>query len=188
MNMFQLTKDYKVIPNPEVLLLSPFKVIYDRDKSKDKTIATEEIAYIWFFIDYKSDFRVILDDDERTAEILKTLTNLSKNWKPDKVILEAIKFYQKMNYSIKLQLLDNCISGINKLSTYIKDINFDDVDMNPKTGEIKPKHDIKKFVDTMKQIPDILEALDKTMEAVKSEKDAESDLRGGRKKGMYVDE
>ena len=186
--MFQLTKDYRVIPNPEVLLLSPFKIIYDRDKTKDKDIATEEISYIWFFTDYKSDFRVILDDDERTTEIIKSLTKLPKNWKPDTKIQEAIDFYKKMNYSIKLQLLDNCTSGINKLSTYIRDINFDDYEQNEKTGEIKPKHDIKKFVDTMKQIPDVLEALDKTIEAVKSERDNGTEFRGGRKKGMYADE
>ena len=69
----------------------------------------------------------------------------------------------------------------------MRSINFNEVEINEKTGEIKPKHDIKKFADTIKQIPAIVEALNTLEESVKKEQQAEKGLRGGRQKGLYVD-
>jgi len=85
-----------------------------------------------------------------------------------------------------LGLLQDARSGIKKLSKYLKDINFDEVIVSDK-GDVKPKHDIKKYADTIRQIPSILQALDDLEEAVKKERDVQKGLRGGREKPMYAD-
>jgi hypothetical protein len=43
-DMIKLFKldDYEVTVEPEALLLKPFKTIWDRDKSKDKSLAKQE--------------------------------------------------------------------------------------------------------------------------------------------------
>jgi hypothetical protein len=86
-----------------------------------------------------------------------------------------------------LNLLEDAIAGISKLSTYLRDISFDETEVNEKTGEVKPKHDIKKYADTIKQIPAIVNALNELRETVRKEQEIEKGLRGNRKKGMYMD-
>jgi len=185
MQLFQL-KNYKLEIQPEAYSLTPFKKIWDRDKSKDKDVALKELAYVFFMCDFKSDFSNILDEIERSIEVIK-YTDLNKSWKPDKIVLDAVEFYRERNRSVALQLLEDARNGISKLSTYIRDINFNEVEINEKTGDIKPKHDIKKYADTIKQVPAILAALKELEDEVKKEMDAGNTLRAGRKKGMYVD-
>lgn len=178
-------KDYKLQIQPEAYAINYFKVIWDRDKTKDKSIAVKELAYIYYMTDYASDFLSIMDENDRDVQVKKACS-LDSKWKPDKVILDAINFYNERQQTIKLGLLQDARSGIKKLSKYLKDINFDEVIVGDK-GDVKPKHDIKKYADTIRQIPSILQALDDLEEAVKKERDVQKGLRGGREKPMYAD-
>jgi hypothetical protein len=187
MNLFQLNSQHNVEINPEAYTLLPFKAIWDRDKSKEKLRANQELAYIYFIADYKSDFSDILDDTEKEVEVIKNCITIDK-WKPDKLVNDAIDFYKKRSSTIALTMLEDAKGGIGKLSAYLRNINFNEVEINAKTGDVSPKHDIKKYADTVRQIPAILAALKELEETVKKEIDAGNSLRGNRKKGMYVDE
>ena len=184
MNLFEL-KNYNLQIQPEAYALTPFKKIWERDKSKDKKRAIAELSYIYFLVDWASDFSNILDKDERKIEVIKACVPI-KDWKPDKLVQDAEKFYNERQQTIKLNLLQDARMGINKLSHYLRDINFGKVEINKKTGGVKPKHDAKKYADTIKQIPSIVEALDSLEEAVRKEKEVQKGLRGGREKGMYA--
>lgn len=184
MNLFELN-NYKLQIQPEAYALLPFKKLWDRDKTKDKKVAMEELAYIYFLVDYTSDFSSILEEEERKKEVIKSCISIQK-WAPDKVVCEAIEFYKSRQDTIALRMLGDSKFGIEKLSAYIRNINFDELSVNPKTGEAIPKHDIKKFVDTIKQIPSVLAALNELEDTVKKEKEATKGLRGGRQKGMYA--
>lgn len=185
MNLFELKNNVLQI-QPEAYALGPFKKIWDRDKTKDKKKAIAELAYVYYTTDWGSDFSNILDEEERKEEVIKSCVHI-KGWKPDKVVEDAIKFYNQRQETIKLTLLQDARHGINNLSKYLRTVNFDDVEINEKTGDVKPKHDAKKYADTVKQIPAIIEALDTLEKAVKEEKEVEKGLRGGRKKGLYID-
>ena len=39
--------------DPIVFELKPFKVLVDRDKSKNKEVAKAELAFVWLWCDYK---------------------------------------------------------------------------------------------------------------------------------------
>ena len=39
---------YSVAVEPEAIMLAPFKAIWDRDKRKDKSMAMQELAYIYY--------------------------------------------------------------------------------------------------------------------------------------------
>lgn len=185
MNLFEM-KNYKLQIQPEAYALTPFKIIWDRDKTKDKKVAIEELSYIYFMTDYASDYSNILDEEERSKEVKNGCIS-NKKWEPDKVIKDAIKFYEDRQHTIKLGLLQDARHGIRNLSSYLRNVNFEEVEINEKTGEVKPVHDAKKYADTIKQIPAILEALDTLEEAVKKERDVQKGLRGNREKPMYAD-
>jgi hypothetical protein len=186
MNLFELVEN-KLQIQPEAYALLPFKKLWDRDKSKDKKVALEELAYVYYISDYLSDFSDIIDEDEQIKEVKKYCITDSK-WIADKEVLKAVEFYKSRQETTALIMFENARHGINKLSIYMRDINFNETDMNEKTGEIRPKHDIKKFADTVRQIPSILESLKQLENAVKKEREAEKGLRGGREKSPYEDE
>jgi vacuolar-type H+-ATPase subunit I/STV1 len=186
MNLFELTSDYKVQIDPMAYTLSHFKKIWDRDKSKNKEIAQAELSFVSFTCDYKSPFYTIPDEELKELEVTKHCFK-GKKWVPDKVIREAQEFYKERQKTFSLILLEDAVHGISKLSSYLRDISFEDNEVNERTGEVKPKHDIKKYADTIKTIPDILKSLNTLQEAVKKEQQQKNSLRGGREKGLYVD-
>lgn len=185
MNLFEMNNGVLQI-QPEAYALEPFKALWIRDKSKNKDNAIRELSFVYFMVDFTSDFADILEDSAREVEVKKSL-NLETSWKPDKLVQSAMDFYRSRQETVALKLLEDSRLGISKLSNYIRDINFNDVEINEKTGEVKPTHDIKKFADTIKQIPAIIAALKELEDTVKKEREAEKGLRGGRSKGMYAD-
>ena len=91
--MLQFHKDsYDVTFTEELTMLTPFKKIIDRDKSKDKDIALKEITFIFFYADITSPYQSILVDTDRCEEIKRDI-ELPAKWKIDQVILDAVKFY-----------------------------------------------------------------------------------------------
>jgi hypothetical protein len=56
---------YDVKVDPEALLLKPFKKIWDRDKSKDKNRAMQELGFIYFVCDPRSDYQYLVDIEVR---------------------------------------------------------------------------------------------------------------------------
>ena len=186
MNLFELTPEYKVQIDPIAYTIDPFKAIWNRDKSKNKEVAQAELAFIYFTCDYKSDFYNIADEEQREIEVFKHCFK-DKKWSADKIVREAQDFYKERQKTFSLILLEDAVHGISKLSSYLRHINFEENEINEKTGEVKPKHDIKKYADTIKTIPDIMKALNTLQETVKKEQESAKALRGGREKGMYMD-
>jgi len=173
MQLFQINDQYKIDIDPVAYTLIPFKKIWDRDKSKDKSKAKNELAFVYFSVDYKSDFYNIPNVEQREIEVIKHLFKDAK-YSPDKVVREAQEFYKERQKTFSLVLLENALLGLEKLSTYFRDIDFDE-------------YDPKKFADTVRQLPAIIESLKRTEEAVQKEQDTDSRLRGGREKGLYTD-
>ncbi len=186
MKLFELDSNYQVRVDPLAYSLIPFKKLWDRDKSKSKERAKKEFSFIFFTTDYKSDFYNIPSPEKREEEVIKHIFG-EKSWEPDKVIREAQEFYKERQKTFSLILLDDAILGISNLSKHLRNVNFDEVEIDEKAGVPKPKYDIKKYADTIKQIPAILDALKVLEEAVRKEQDSDNRLRGGREKGMYAD-
>lgn len=179
MELFEL-KNYRVVFAPQALALVPFKKLWDRDKSKDKTIAIAELASIYYFADYKSDFTDILDEHERIEEI-KKYVNLPKNWAPDEAYKEAVSFYLERSETITTKLLRDARIGVDKLSKFLKE-----VDLNKEDKHGKPKYNAKQIGDSIKNLGDIVGALEKLDAQVKKEQ-RDNTLRGGRDKGYHAD-
>ena len=77
MHIFEFSKtSYKVNIAEEALLLTPFKNLHKRDKSRGKDKAINELAFVWFYADIKSPYQSIIDNDERTEEIIKDTDKL----------------------------------------------------------------------------------------------------------------
>jgi hypothetical protein len=73
--------------------LKPFRVIWDRDKTQGKLRALQELAFIYFFCDPRSDYMFIINVENRKEKIIEQ-EGMKSSWKPDKQILSAMELYR----------------------------------------------------------------------------------------------
>lgn len=171
---------YKVIVEPEVLLLEPFKKIWKRDRSKSKDKATLEIAFIYFFCDPRSDYTYLVDDAER-AKAIKEGEGLADNWKPDKVMLEAIKFYNSFK-STSILLLEDTRMAVDKLRTLLRTIDLTKTDKND-----KPVYTLNNITATIKQVPALVKELNEAEKALSTDDAVKGKMRGQGEKTIFED-
>ena len=83
---------YKVTISEEAMMLKPFRVIWERDKTKTKQTALLELGYIYFMCDPRSDYMEISDKDDRSKAIIEA--EGMDNWKADRTVTDAMSFYE----------------------------------------------------------------------------------------------
>lgn len=172
---------YEVEIEPEALMMVPFKAIYDRDKSKDKSMAKQELAYVYFMGDPRSDYQYLVDTEVRAAEVIKGL-GMPKGWKADKVIERALTFYESFK-PISAGLLEDTRYVINRLRVELRNMNF-----NERDDKGKPVHTLQSITNTIKQIPALAKDLDEAERALSKDIVAEAKARGAQTKALLEDE
>ena len=105
---------YNLTIEPELLTLAPFKKIWTRDKSKDKSKALQELGYIYFMYDIRSDYQIYIDEEKRIArheittnleQIIVTAKYLLRNRAPIYMVhrperlMEIINLLTKYNFN-----------------------------------------------------------------------------------------
>jgi hypothetical protein len=181
MRVIDLTNNQLVIAE-EAYLLKPFKILWDRDKTKDKAHALSELGFVYFMEDFKSDFSDIVDEEERSKEVVANL-NLPKGWKEDKFVKDAREFYRKRSEDIiPLLLLRDAKVVIDRMRKYFREVDFLAVD---KQGKLK--YDISKVATVIEKSGGILENLIKLEGMVKKEVQSKKDMVGSKKKATFED-
>jgi len=178
MNLFILNKStFEIDISPEVVLLKPFNKIIKRDRSKLKNKAKGELAFIYFMSDYKSDFQNILDYTERQEQVISVIDNLSDEWKPDKVVIDAMDFYKKRSETVASIALEKQRENIQNLVNKVgKFINSDDA------------NDVSKGANISAKINSFIEDLSKLEKLVQGQQESSNRHRGSQEKGMMEDE
>lgn len=179
MKLFKFV-NYKIEISPEALTLSPFRKIWTRDKSEDKTRALSELGLIYFYCDPRSDYQYLIDDKTRMIAI-KESEKFSKSWNPDKVMIEAIKLYNSFIPTSALLLVD-VREATNNLRNYIKNIDLNSVDEHG-----KPIYALNSYVSALKQIPDLIQSISKAEKTVNSDMKEDSKMRGQGEKTILED-
>lgn len=181
MKLFVLNEKYELEIDPIAYTLTPFKNIWDRDKSINKRQAQAELAYIYYMADFKSDFFEISDIDERSSQIIANL-GFKVNGE-DKVITEAVKFYSDKTKSKLMYLLEDAYGAIDKLRDYFKEVDLTMVD-----GNGKIMHDSTKLLNNIGNLNKVVEGIKALEYQVKKEQQIDQRMRGGREKGAFEDE
>ena len=172
---------YKIVIEPEILTLKPFKKIWERDKSANKNKAISEIAFIYFMADPRSDYQYLTDEKER-KEAIKEGEGLSNKWEPDKVILEALEFYNSFKPTSAL-LLEDTRFAVDKLRKLLREIDLEKID-----SKGKPIYTLNSITATIKQIPMLVKDLDEAEKALASELKNVGKMRGSGEKTIFEDD
>lgn len=173
-------ENFRVKISEEALTLKPFKIIWNRDKSKEKDKAISELSYIYFFADPRSDYQLYLDEEERSETIKRDL-GLNDKWKPDKDLKRAIEFYKSFKPLSSLLLEDTRIL-VDNLRNYLRT-----TDLSERDDKGKPIYTPNIITATVKQIPDLIKSLDEAEKALYSELLDNSRMRGNKEKSLLED-
>lgn len=171
---------YKVVISEEALALKPFRTIWNRDRSVSKDKAILELSYIYFMSDPRSDYQYITDIEERSKAI-KEGEGLPNSWKEDKAIKEALVFYNSFKPTSSLLLEDTRVA-VDKLRKLLRDIDLKKVD-----GKGKPIYTLNTITATIKQVPELVKALDEAERSLASEMRDSGKMRGSGEKTIFED-
>ena len=172
---------YEVQIDPEALLLAPFKTIYDKDKSKDKSIAKQILGYVYFFADARSDYQYLVDEEVRSQEIIQGL-GMPEGWKPDADVKRAVDYYKSF-LPMSAGLLEDTRYVVNKLRQELRNMDF-----NERDDKGKPIHTLQSITATLKQIPSLAKDLDEAERTLSKDIIAEAKARGSQSKALLEDE
>ena len=173
-------ENFEVVIDPEAILLVPFKKIYDRDRTKNKTKAMSELGFIYYFCDPRSDYQYITNSSLRLEKI-KLELGIPSSWKPDKLLEDAMEFYNSFK-PVTAGLLEDTRDLVNRFRQELKDIDFKERDKND-----RPINTLKSIAETIKQIPGLVTDLNKAEAALTEDINNENKARGSQSKGMFED-
>lgn len=171
---------YNIVFEPELLTLNVFRKLHRRDKSKDKSRFIQELGYIYFFADPRSDYQYLTDDNERSEAIIKG-EGLPSTWKVDEQLQEAINYYKSFTPTSALLLEDTKIA-VDKLRKILRDIDLTKVD-----DKGRPVYTLNTIVATIKQVPSLVKDLDEAERTIAKEIAQDDRVRGTAEKSMYED-
>lgn len=171
---------YKITISEEALLLKPFKEIWQRDKSKNKDKALQELGYVYFMSDPRSDYQYLVDEEERSKSI-KEGEGIPNDWNPDKAVLDAITFYKSFKPTSAL-LLEDTRFAVDKLRKLLREIDLTQTD-----DKGKPIYTLNTITATIKQIPSLVKDLDEAEKTLSKEIMESNKVRGSQEKSMYED-
>lgn len=160
--------------HPQVMVMKEFAVLVKRDKTKGKSIAVKELAFIFFHSDYNTVYENLVGD-EKIDEIKKHL-DLPEKWKFDKFMEAALERYEKLMYTPSIGLLETAKKGVRKVDEFIEDV---DLTEQTKSGGLV--FSPKELQMVIKDIPNTVEALNKVEKIIKKEL---QDKKGSREESL----
>ena len=171
---------YNLTFEPEILTLKVFKKLFTRDKTKDKSKFLQELGYIYFMLDPRSDYMYITDEDERSKAIIIG-EGLSDTWKVDSILQDAMDYYKSFRPTSALLLEDTRVA-VDKLREALRSINITETD-----DKGRPIYTLNTIVATIKQVQSLDTDIDDA-ETAKSKEIVQNDkIRGSVEKAMYED-
>ncbi len=163
---------YEVRVAPEALTLKPFKKLWERDKSKTKEKAMQELSFLYFYCDPRSDYQYITDDEDRLNAVREGI-GFPETWKPDAQITLAIEFYRTFDTSAAL-LLKMAANGVNKVQAALDDMTPSDT------------KSLKEYLLIMKMIPEVAAMIQEAEKKLNQEEEF-GEAKGAIEKTLFDD-
>jgi hypothetical protein len=169
----------EVTVTAEALAIPAFKVLWDRDKSKGKGIALNEIKYVVFLCDHmKSPYK---DFPEYEKEDIIKKDVFGDGWKPDECVKTACEAFISMTETPTMRLLRASKSAVDKLAIYLETVDFEKLDSNGKP------YSARDVVFNLGNIGNLVKSLNVLDMAVKKEQSETNKVQGGTEVGYFED-
>lgn len=160
MSIFSL-ENHAIVIDPALLPIPEFKVLWDRDKDKNKANAYKELCFVYYVADYKSPYNNI--EEELREDRVKEDYIRDEDWKADAYVLDAIEKYKMLQETPTMRLLQSAKVATAKLASYFREASPED----------------KQYTSNLDKLGKIVESIDKLEQKVKLEQASDVRIRGG---------
>ena len=165
-------ENYEVRVAPEALMLKPFKKLWTRDKGKTKDKALQELSFLYFYCDPRSDYQYIIDEEDRLAAV-KEGQGFPEDWKPDATLKAAMEFYSTFDTSSAM-LLRAAMKAVKKVQDTLDELSPDDT------------KSLKEYLTALKMIPEVASMI-KDAEKSLNEEMEYGEAKGSIEKTLFDD-
>lgn len=172
---------YRVVISEEAIAIKAFRDIWEADGSADKHLAVQELGYVYFMCDPRSDYMVISDEDERSATIIEQ-EGLPKKWKPSKLVEKAMALYRDFKPQSAL-LLDDIRASVDKLRQTLRDM-----DLMEKDASGKPVFKANDYASTLERLLKLCTSLKEAERQMSMDMAEVGRMRGGGEKTVFEDD
>jgi len=160
-----IVSEKSVFPNPETLLISPFKDIWARDKSKKKIKALEELAFVEFMTSMKKSNPYRQYKTGIKEQKIREAIITQKNWAPDELIHEAmqqvIQFHREASTTYNYYMAAK--RAAEKMQNFFMEVDITAVNEKTMNPLYKPR-DITSALNDTEKVLSNLKSLEKKVE------------------------
>ena len=164
--------NYEIKPTQEALLIKPIRKLYNQDRSKTKDKFYQALSVLYFYIDPRSSYSYITDDDERLEAIIEQ-EGLPKNFKITGDLADARECYKKHCITASSLLLQSTKMTIENMRRNLNSIDYGSLEEKDKVTAMKNIAAITQMV------PKIVKDLSEAERAVEKEIEEQGVARGG---------
>jgi hypothetical protein len=199
MNLFNEEK-FVVTITPEAQMIKEFKALIARDKTKDKRKSTAELAFVYFYIDFKSPY-IRYTKDERIAKVSDDVLN-DPGFSPDKAVWDAIDKYSELHETPSIRTLTAIRDGLMTSTRVIElvksrvdqrieqasEINNQGEDDDDEDSSIDISalvDDITTLLDLSQKVPKAITTIEQLEDKVKKEQSSEKKIKGGGGENLF---
>lgn len=172
---------YKLNISEEALCIKAFRELFKRDRSKTKEKALLELGFIYFYLDPRSDYSFLTDDEERMEAIIEQ-EGFPTKWKPDDKVQRAMEVYRSLTQTSSSLLLQDTRISIDKARAFLRNLDLEQKDVNG-----KPIYTINTYLNAIKDVPKLIKELSEAEKAVSKELEENGKLKANRLKKVGED-
>lgn len=165
-------ESYQLKIEDELLLLKPFRVLFNADRTQNKDKFMNFLSIIYFTYDPRSDYSYIVDDELRLKEVCDS--NGFEVPKFNKQELECISLYKKLTATISTELLRSTKIAVDKVRQFLENIDLEATD-----DKGKLLYPINTVTSAIKQVPQLAKEVREAEKAVAKEIEEQGRARGG---------
>lgn len=174
-------ENYQIKIAPELLLIKPFRVLHNADRTKTKDNFMTQISIVYFMADPRSTFSYITDENDRLEAILEQ-EGLPKTFKVDSKLQECIDIYKKHTITTSYLLLQDMRVAVDKIRAFITEIDLRETD-----DKDRPKYQISTIVSSLDKALSLIPKIQETERIVKQELEEKGKVRGTAEKALFED-
>lgn len=172
LDLFQVENN-GVVFRPEALGIKEFKAVWDRDKTKGKKRAFQEMSFLFFMEDLRSPFKMYTVE-EKEEKVIDAVFK-EETWKPDKVVQAAQDRYKQLTKTRAMTLLQDAWISMDNMGKFLRSVRYE-----------SPK-DAASMKGVLEKMPQMVSTLKKLEDEVRKELEEAGVLKGGREKGLFED-
>ena len=170
--------DYQLKISDEVLLVKPFRKLWNQDRSASKEQFYKQMSVIFYTYSPASNYSYIIDEEERLKEVL--LQEGITDFRPSADFKAAVEIYKKLCETPEGLLLQSTYNFINKSRKTLDELDYNEI------KDAKGKVEIMKTgMSIVALIPKLMKDLAAAKLAVEKEQEEQGKARGSQEMTVF---